>query len=51
MPIDRSGVAPTEEENEPATIANSDGDATEEQDGTDVAGLFEHAHSGEDEPR
>jgi len=24
---------------------------TEEQDQTDVAGLFEHAHSGENEPR
>jgi hypothetical protein len=44
---------PANEANEPAATVDSDdiGDVTEEQDEADVAGQFEHAHSGEDEPR
>jgi hypothetical protein len=53
MPSDRFATAAADEENEPAPTADSDdiGDVTEEQDQTEVAGLFEHAHSGGDEPR
>jgi len=53
MPSDRFAAAAADEENGPAATVDSDdiGDVTEEQDQTDVAGLFEHAHSGENEPR
>ena len=53
MPSDRFPAAPAEEENEPGATVDSDdiGDVTEEQDETDAAGLFEHAHSVEDETR
>ena len=43
---------PSDEENEPATTLDIDdiGEATEEQDDTDAAGVIEHVHSEEDEP-
>ena len=53
MPSDRFATAAADEENVPAATVDSEdiGDVTEEQDETDVAGLLEHADSGEDEPR
>jgi hypothetical protein len=53
MPSDRFATAAADEDNEPAATVDSDdiGDVTEEQDEADVAGQFERAHSGEDEPR
>jgi hypothetical protein len=53
MPSDRFATEAEDEEMEAAATVDTDDSSglTEEQEETDVAGLFEHAHSEENNPR